>query len=368
MFIATFTVGLVLLSSLGISEQSQQQPPSVAVGVVCTVDLSKPGQMRDIVSNALHRGLGKAESDVQEFLTSTTDMYATGHELAIAAAKAFNVDEELLFAKIEEFKHCNCKHADGDVTTITVGNTSNQNSAVSNSAVSDFAENVLLHVVLHVLGHGLVREFDLPILGNEETLADAFATHYAVTHMPDRAMSILEARVTSLMIEAGEVPRAEWTVKGEHNSDARRAYQIAAIAIAHDPQKYGRLAAIVNMDDSQRSSAIDYGAEIHRSWRRILRPLMMPDKQLSNEARVVVEDESIFAAALTQTSSQRESLVNEIGRLVRSFDWHSQVTVSFASGEGGAGWNRSRRTITIHDEYIERFNRQGELQKAQSAR
>jgi hypothetical protein len=63
------------------------------------------------------------------------------------------------------------------------------------------------------MGHALVREFDVPILGNEETLADAFATHYLTTYLRDRALAVLDARVRSLMIEASEVPRARWTVK-----------------------------------------------------------------------------------------------------------------------------------------------------------
>ena len=98
-----------------------------------------------------------------------------------------------------------------------------ENSKAADEVVSQFAEDVLFHVVMHELGHGLVREFDLPILGNEETLADTFATHYIVSRLPsERALQILKARVNSLMFEAREVPRDEWTVKGEHNSDARR--------------------------------------------------------------------------------------------------------------------------------------------------
>ena len=84
----------------------------------------------------------------------------------------------------------------------------------------------------------MVREFDLPILSNEEAMADAFATHYLTMHMPDRALDVLMARTTSLMIEAGELPRDQWPISGEHESDARRAFQIAAWAIAADPAKY----------------------------------------------------------------------------------------------------------------------------------
>jgi hypothetical protein len=57
-------------------------------------------------------------------------------------------------------------------------------------------------------GDSLLRAACLPVLGNEETLADSFATHYIVSKMPaDRALRILKARVESVMFEASEVPR-----------------------------------------------------------------------------------------------------------------------------------------------------------------
>jgi hypothetical protein len=300
--------------------------------------------MSDILSNALTQGMGEEESKVQEFLKSHRDKYKTGNELAVAAASAFDVKQETLSAAIEKYRHINCTHEGGG------------ESFDSDGKISEFAHNVLTHVVVHEMGHALVREFGLPTLGNEETLADAFATYYIVTKLPDRALPILDARVSSWMIEAAEVPREKWTVKGEHNSDARRAYQVAALAIAHDADKFAPLAKLVDMDEDEVQDATDYGAEILRSWRRILRPLWMPDGERSQYAKVTIDEGSIFAGAI-----KGMELDQEFAKHFGSFDWHSEVTIHFASGKGGAGWNRSKRTITVHDEYIHRFNTQGTL-------
>ena len=218
--------------------------------------------------------------------------------------------------------------------------------------VTPFAENVVMHVVLHELGHALVREFDLPILGNEETLADAFATVYLTQHMPDRAADVLEARVRSLMIEAKEVPRAEWSVHGEHNNDARRASQIAALAVAADAVKYRRVAIAAGLSERNIRSARDYGTEIHRSWRRILKPLQMPPDMKSPEARISFEGS-------IGNQLRNRPIAAELDTILRSFDWHSTVTISFIEGDGGAGWSRGRRTITVNSAYVERFIRQG---------
>jgi len=220
---------------------------------------------------------------------------------------------------------------------------------------NQFAYDVVLHVVLHEVAHALIREFDLPILGNEETMADAFATHYLVTKMPDRALEVLKARVTSLIIEAKEVPRDQWEVRGEHNNDARRAYQIVALALSQNREKYLPLAKIVKMSDRDISNSCDYGTEIQRSWRRILNPLWMPEGQDSREVGFHYDPSNKLIKELAVGK-----VATEIESVLKRFDWHSQVKIKFEEGAGGAGWSRSARTITVKSEYIERFIRQSE--------
>ena len=220
--------------------------------------------------------------------------------------------------------------------------------------LTPFAEDVLLHVVLHELGHALVREFDLPVLANEETLADAFATHYLTAHLRERAFAVLKARVQSLMFEARELPRDKWPVRGEHNSDARRAYQIVALALAADRSRYAPLADLVGMSDQDVRRSCDYGSEIHRSWRRTLRSLLMPAGEESREARFRIAGEGGTLRQLRDSKLERE-----LSTLVKRFDWHSQVTILFAEGDGAAAWSRSKRTVTVREEYVRRFITQG---------
>jgi len=226
--------------------------------------------------------------------------------------------------------------------------------ALPAETVSKFAENVLLHVVLHEVGHGLIREFDLPVLGNEETMADAFATHYLIHYLPDRALDVLKARTVSLMMEANQVPREEWTVRGEHDNDARRAFQIAALAVAADPKKYSPIAMELGLTDGEVRDAADYGAEIHRSWRRILRPLVMPPGMESQETRLTFDPSCKLSEQI-----RKNGLATEIDSALKRFDWHSQVTVAFQQGDGGAAWGRSTRSIVVKSEYVRRFIQQG---------
>lgn len=334
------------------------QPPAIPS---CKVDLKNPGKMRDIVSNVLIRTERIRESDVKAFLKEALRTYATGELLLKAAAEHFKIDQKRLEDLVERWSHVNCTHA--AIPGYVEPDATSAESAGEPSSplpVSAFAADVTLHVVFHELGHALIREFDLMVLGNEETMADAFATHLLTEHFPEQAVRAISARVKSLMFEASEVPRDQWSVRGEHDSDARRAYQITALAIAADREKYAGIADIVGMSEEEIAKARDYGADIHRAWRRTLAPLLMPPGKESKEYRFRAD-----ATTREFVDAGEPNLASTIQTALRRIDWHSQVTVDFVDGGGGAAWNRSKRTVTVNSEYLRRFITQGATIEAQ---
>ncbi len=361
---AAMVIGFGAFAQVGGDEPPPAAPPvTIPAGVptpepvpehFCGVDLSLPGQIRDIVSNALGQGFNRPGAEVEAFLDGAQTRYATGPELLTAAAARFGITEAGLWAEVERYKHINCgvmPLVNGDDAAIDEDR-GRYEAVEASEAAWTFARDVTLHVVLHEIGHGLIREFDLPVLANEETTADAFATHYLTTHMPDRAVDAIRARVTSLMIEAGDEPVDDW--KGEHDHDGRRAFQIAALAVAADPVKYAPVAAVVGMSEEDIEEAVDYGAEIHRDWRRALEPLWMPAGAASTEAAVEYDDQGVFVKRVCEGA-----LATEVERALRRFDWHSTVTVRFVDDSGGAGWSRGSRTVTVNSEYLNRFVEQG---------
>jgi hypothetical protein len=315
----------------------------------CKGDLSNAGGMKDKISNVLLRAEHKPASEVEAFLKDAQSRYATGDDLLKAAAEHFKIDPQRLAALVEHWRHINCRHA-----TIPGYAVPDLAPLLDSLPVSAFAADVTLHVALHELGHAVIREFDLMVLGNEETMADAFATHLLTEHFPEHAVRAISARVKSLMIEANEEPRDQWSVRGEHDNDARRAYQIAALAIAADKEKYAGVAEIVGMSKRNIDQACDYGSEIHQGWRRTLSPLMMPEGKVSKLA-VFRADESTRAFV----DAGKPSLASTIESAFQRINWRSQVTVHFVWGEGRAGWNRDKRTVTVNSEYLQRFIAQG---------
>ncbi|KAF0243799.1 MAG: hypothetical protein FD180_3054 [Planctomycetota bacterium] len=80
--------------------------------VACRVDLTNPDTLSDVLSNALVGGLEKDEAKVQAFLKEARGKYSKAEDLFKAAMDKFGVPEATLRAKVEEFRHCNCKHGD----------------------------------------------------------------------------------------------------------------------------------------------------------------------------------------------------------------------------------------------------------------
>jgi hypothetical protein len=304
----------------------------------------------------------KPEPGVAAFREDAKKRYATGDDVLKAAAEHFKIEQKRLASLVEHWRHINCKHA--AIPGYAVPDASRDattGEALTPVPVSDFAADVTLHVVLHELGHAVIREFDLMVLGNEETMADAFATHLLAEHFPEQAVRAISARVRSLMIEAGEVPRDQWSVRGEHDNDARRAYQIAALAIAADREKYADVAKIAGMSERDIVKACDYGSDIHRAWRRTLSPLM-PAGKVSKKATFRA-DQSTRAFV----DAGKPSLALTIQSALQRIDWPSQVTVDFVGGSGGAAWSRSKRTVTVNSAYLQRFIAQGVKAEAQAA-
>ena len=117
-------------------------------------------------------------------------------------------------------------------------------AAAAEIEISDFAENVVTHVLLYELAHAIFRELDVPILSNEEAQADAFATFYVTQYLKDEAPDIILARANSWLFEDSEVSPQDYDHKGEHPLDVRRAYQTLCLFYGADPAEYSGLSLI----------------------------------------------------------------------------------------------------------------------------
>jgi len=217
----------------------------------------------------------------------------------------------------------------------------------------DYSINVSRHVLFHEAAHALIREFDLPVLGNEETMADAFATVTIAEFMSDDAAAIIHDRVRSWLYEAEESPPVVDDLKGEHELDARRAYRTVCLLYGADPARWGEVINRIDMEEDDAADCSDTAPDIVESWSRVLAPHRNGDVQ----GNVIIQ----YGDAEYTEIVDGAGLLDEVASFMEQFTWPRPVVLHFDScGRERASWNREERRILICDEYFGRFVRQAE--------
>jgi Putative metallopeptidase len=123
-------------------------------------------------------------------------------------------------------------------------------------------------VFLHELGHALIHDLDLPVLGRSEDGADQFAT--VVLSLDGKDHSIITwSAATQLAINQRQV--GQTAASDEHSSPLQRFYNIACISYGSNPSDYPELPEVV-LPTSRRSQCVGESQQITRSWARLMLP------------------------------------------------------------------------------------------------
>ena len=207
--------------------------------------------------------------------------------------------------------------------------------------------DALVHVVAHEIGHAVLREFDLPIIGPEEAIADDFATVYVHLTFPDRAESIVSARAEQNLADGQQTGRFS-----EHADDDWRAGRSVCLLYGLDPDRHAGLPARFALSDDEAATCRDLGPEVGRSWRRLIDAYRLPEGARVTEIRLTGDD-----MPLTRAIGASE-LGDAARTLLSAIDWHSQITLSVEACDGSSEWSRNARKITICDAYVRRFEDQ----------
>ena len=146
-------------------------------------------------------------------------------------------------------------------------------------ATLEFVLGNSLFVVLHEFGHVVIRDFDIPILGLEETAADTLAALSLI--VADQKQSERQPRLSeylamailgnSLIWETGlEKSSTEILFWAQHDVSIRRASRLLCLLYGSDIQEFGWLAEAVEMPESRRDVCEDEFAIARSAADRVL--------------------------------------------------------------------------------------------------
>jgi DNA-binding Xre family transcriptional regulator len=142
----------------------------------------------------------------------------------------------------------------------------------------EFVVGNMLFVGFHELGHALIHELGLPVLGREEDAADSFATIAMINIGTDFSTRVLVQAARGWFLSANrdhkEGDKLEFY--DEHGLDQQRAYEIVCFMVGWNEDKFKELASWVHMPpDRQDSCAGDY-SNAEYSWKTVLKPFRRP--------------------------------------------------------------------------------------------
>ena len=209
------------------------------------------------------------------------------------------------------------------------------------------AVDVARHVVLHELAHGLIRELGLPLTGNEEVAADAFATLVLPRIYEDGAARIVTAYAARQARD--HVARGIDPPWSEHPPDLWRAYRAACLLYGADPARFAGIADWAELEEDTRAGCSDTAPDQQAGWERLLAPHMRAEGEPSPNVEVIHGDGPMRDAMVAS------GLMEEIGDVARAFDWPAPIVLHFDHCDGTASWSRTERRVLLCDAYVARF-------------
>jgi Putative metallopeptidase len=238
--------------------------------------------------------------------------------------------------------------------------------------VVEFVVGNALFTLGHELGHAVVSEFNLPVLGREEDAVDAFAT-LALLHVgTDFTHGVLVDSAHGLMLigerdaRMGVAP----AFYGEHGLDRQRAYKIVCLMVGSDPATFGDLARRANLPEERQETCKDDFEQAKISWLRLLEPHLRASSQPSFWERLTMPRARHFGTPQSSVAindgdasgdlAPYRDMLKTIGLLEEIRDFAAQNFVfpqriaieARTCGEPNAFWYPEERRIALCYEFL----------------
>ncbi|QYO78097.1 DUF4344 domain-containing metallopeptidase [Devosia salina] len=161
----------------------------------------------------------------------------------------------------------------------------------------------IAYVLHHEVGHLLINELDLPVLGWEEDAADSLSTLLLIWGDSEDAFRTLDSAIYGWVLghERGGMPGAD-RLADEHSLDLQRAYHSVCMMIGADAEIYTPIADKLNMPEARRQRCPGEFNRLQRSWDAVLEPHRRPEGQAESVVHAVWldpdEDTAPYASLL----------------------------------------------------------------------
>lgn len=145
-------------------------------------------------------------------------------------------------------------------------------SAEESARLTSFVLGNIVFILVHELGHAVINQLRLPVLGREEDAADTFATLSMLLIGTEQSHSVLREAARGFHLIArrdkGSDPLPEFY--DEHGLDMQRAYQIVCLMVGSDRKSFKDIAGLAKIPSKrQETCEFDFERAAH-SWESLL--------------------------------------------------------------------------------------------------
>jgi hypothetical protein len=147
----------------------------------------------------------------------------------------------------------------------------------------EFAMHDATFTLYHEIGHMLVGELGIPVLGKEEDAADALATIWLLTdETDDDSYNALIDASDGWYFNAVKSTGSgleDLSYYDDHSLDIQRAYAMVCMMVGADPEAFKETADGYEMsEDTQEGCALTYEQAV-TSWDKLLEPHLVDDEE-----------------------------------------------------------------------------------------
>lgn len=234
----------------------------------------------------------------------------------------------------------------------------NKMSPQAKEQLVEFVIGNTLFVMAHEMGHGLINEMNMPVLGREEDAADSFAVVTALKMGSEFSERVLieAAKGWVLSSKRDKKQGNALAFYDEHGLDLQRAYNVVCFMVGSDPKKYKALATDTKLPEQRQTSCAYEWKNTAWSWDEMLKPhLRSADKP---NVTIKIEYEENEKYAIQSRILRHMGLLEAFAHAADRYAWPKPLLFEARScGAANARWKQ--RTLTLcyelADEFIELF-------------
>lgn len=166
------------------------------------------------------------------------------------------------------------------------------------SDAMDFAMHDATFTMYHEIGHMLVSELGLPVLGREEDAVDALATVWLLTDDsdPDSYNALVDAADGWYFNAVNSTGSGvdDFSYYSDHSLDIQRAYAMVCLMVGKDADAFGDTADAYEIDADQQEACSYTYEQARSSWEMLLEP-HTDDEYYGAPIKIVYEDAGEYA-------------------------------------------------------------------------